>query len=297
MMMNKTCSVEKPTPYKLVQSNSGKIHYNWLFFPGGPGISADYLLPLVNQLDIEGNCWLINFLCTHSESRFENTKQTNKIQKNWDESFIEIINQFENPILVGHSFSGYYPLFFPELEHILKGLVILNSAPIPPKSSSIIDIQEFEKLARIYHLPTKNEAIIRFLEAPTSMNIKIVYLSMIPYMFPEEYIMQGIQVINDLVFDAHTAYQWFTENSKKYTKISWIPEKVPTLIAGGTHDFLTPSSLFEHDLRFYRDNIDIVSISNTGHFPWMEQPNFIPKVMKDAFSLLMSKCSNLIEEK
>ena len=205
MMINKTCSVEKPTQYKLVQSNPGKILYNWLFFPGGPGISADYLLPLVNQLDIEGNCWLIDFLFNHPDIPMENNKQTNKIQQNWDDSFLAIINQFENPILVGHSFSGYYPLFFPELEKILKGIVIMNSAPIPPKSS-VIDAQEFENRAKEHQLPSRDEAIVQFLEKPTPMNIKTVYLSMVPYMFPAEHIMQGIKVINDLIFDADTAY-------------------------------------------------------------------------------------------
>ena len=76
------------------------------------------------------------------------------------------------------------------------------------------------------------------------------------------------------------------EGSKKYATINWIPEKVPVLIIGGSHDFLTPLSLFEQDLRFHRNNIEIVNIPNAGHFPSDEQPDLI----KDAFYSFIDRC-------
>ena len=258
------------TRYQLVKSIPGKIAYNWLFFPGGPGIDSEYLLPLIDKLDIEGNCWLIDFLNNGNNVSNENKSDPKKICESWDSCFLSVVNKFENPIVVGHSFSGFYPLFFPALEKILKGFVILNSAPIPPRPLDI-DTKHFEQHARENKLPFRDETISNFLSKPSISTIKEVYLSMVPYAFSAEYIAQGIKAVENFIANVDTSYWWLTEGSKKYTTIKWIPEKVPTLLLGGTHDFITPLSLFEQDLRFHRDNIEIMSIPNAGHFSWIEQ--------------------------
>ncbi len=270
---------ENFTRYKLIKSNPGKIACNWLFLPGGPGIDSNYLLPLVKEIEVDGNCWVIDFLLNGSNLQDNTGLDPDKIYRKWGDYFLAAMNKFDNPILVGHSFAGYFPLFFPELEKILKGFVILSTAPIPPTLPTL-NIDKFEKYAKENNLPFAANAVNAFLSVPTLNTAREQYLALVPYAFPEDTRAQGIKLIESLFINVDTAYWWITKGSKAYSTINWIPEKIPVLILGGTHDFITPLSLFEEDRRFHRNNIEIVNIPNAGHFPWIEQPIFI----KDAFA-------------
>lgn len=277
------------TRFRLIKSNPGKVNYNWLFLPGGPGIDSDYLLQLVNNLDIEGNCWLIDFLYNGSNVSNQSGLEPLKIYRNWDAYFLTAIAKFENPILVGHSFGGFYPLFFPELENLLEGFVILSSVPTvptPPTSG----IEDFEKRTKEHDLPIGTETITAFLNNPSINTIKKRYLSVVPYAFPEHTTKQGIKLIENLIYNVDAGYWWLTEGAKKYTIINWIPEKIPLTIIGGSHDYLTPLTTFEQDLRFKRDNVEIISIPSAGHFPWIEQPALI----KDAFSSFFERINVIL---
>ena len=79
------------------------------------------------------------------------------------------------------------------------------------------------------------------------------------------------QIIKKMKFSLPAEYWWYTQGAQFYTSITWIPEKVPTLIIGGSNDYITPLSIFENDSRFKRTNIEIRLIKNAGHFPWLEQ--------------------------
>jgi len=291
MQLNKYFFDENQTRYQLIKSTPGKTIYNWLFFPGGPGIDSSYLLSLINNLDIEGNCWLIDLpLNGNNLLNLDNKIDSNTIYKNWDEYFISAVNKFDNPIFVGHSFSGYYPLFFPELETILKGLVILSSSPVLP-SLPTQSIYDFEKIARENDLPFGDEIVTDFLNNPNLNTLTTLYLSVVPYEFPAENIIQGIDLAKNIIANIDTSFWWLTDGVNKYVTITWIPEKLPTLIVGGSRDFSTPLCLFEKDLRFKRNNIEIISIPDAGHFPWMEQEVLI----NDAICLFNQRL-NLKEE-
>lgn len=278
MKSNKFLFDSNLTRYQLVKSNPGKTLYNWLFLPGGPGIDSNYLLDLINKLTIEGNFWLID-LPLNGDNVLPNSEfDPAKIYQHWGDYFLSAVNKFKNPIVVGHSFGGYFPLFFPELEKVLKGLVILNSAPSVPTPTTI-NIEKFEKLAKENNLPYGSETIAAFLSNSSINTIREHYLSIVPFAFPKNNILLGIEVIKNLIFNIDTSYWWYTEGSKKYSTISWIPKEVPALILGGSDDFLTPSSLFEQDKRFKRSNIERITIPHAGHFPWIEQPALISDIL------------------
>ncbi|MDR3477377.1 MAG: alpha/beta fold hydrolase [Gammaproteobacteria bacterium] len=124
--MNKIIYDANETRYQLANSLAG-ASYNWLFFPGGPGINADYLQTLATNLALPGKTWLID-MPGNGDNFSEHVKAEYDFNK-WDTIFMDAVKRFDNPILVGHSFAGMYPLLFPELEQILQGFVILNSAP------------------------------------------------------------------------------------------------------------------------------------------------------------------------
>lgn len=270
------------TRHQLVKSNPGKTFYNWIFLPGGPGVDSNYLSNLINKLDMDGDYCLLDLPLNGSNLSKSVELDTKEIYRNWGKYIIKAIDDFDNPILVGHSFGGYYPLFFPELEHMLSGFVILNSSPTIPATPKI-NTQEFEQLARKNNLPLVSETTESFLKNPTIENITNSYLSLVPYLFPEESIAYGASVMKNLLYNVDANYWWVTEGCNKYAEIKWIPEKIPLLIIGGSHDFLTPLSTFEEDLRFHRSNIEIVNIPNAGHFPWLEQPTLV----RDAFFAFM----------
>jgi pimeloyl-ACP methyl ester carboxylesterase len=273
---------ENLTRYQLVKSNTGQVNYNWLFLPGGPGIDSNYLEALVSNVDVEGKCWLIDFVLNGNNSPKNNAIDSNRMCQNWGHYFLQAIGKFENPILIGHSFGGYFPLFFPELEHILKGLIILSSAPAAPTRP--LNLEPFDQCAKKNKLPLRAQSITQFLSNPTTRTVGDCYLSMLPYAFTKEYLKQGIAVIEKFMVSVDVSYWWLTEGAKQYTTIRWIPEQVPSLILGGTHDFVTPFSGFEKDRRFHRKNIELVSVPYAGHFPWVEQPH----VISEAFNSFLN---------
>jgi pimeloyl-ACP methyl ester carboxylesterase len=271
---------EHLTRYQLVKSNRGKLNYNWLFLPGGPGIDSSYLQELIYNLDIEGNCWFIDFVLNGNNCLKDNNKNTSSLCQNWGYYFLQAISNFENPILVGHSFGGYFPLFFPELESVLKGLVILSAAPTAPLPPA--NLEPFEQCAKENKLPERVESFSQFLNNPTKKAATNCYLSTVPYAFTKEYLKQGIALIEQLAMSVEVSHWWLTEGAKQYTTIRWIPKEVPSLILGGTHDFVTPFSGFENDKRFHRKNIKLVSLPDAGHFPWVEQPHLISEVFNSS---------------
>ena len=114
---------ENHVRYELYHTGEGKP-FNWLFFSGGPGADSSYFHALVDELKLPGNVWLVDL-----PGNGTNIPHQPEDFDKWFSLFPTIIKKFTNPVLVGHSFGGMFPLLFPELEHSLKGFVILNSAP------------------------------------------------------------------------------------------------------------------------------------------------------------------------
>lgn len=258
---------ENHTRYQLVKSQAGNEVYNWLFLPGGPGVDSDSLLDLTKVLDVPGNYWLIDLPFNGTNQPYKFT--SNEIYKKWGNYLIAAVRKFQNPILVGHSFGGFFPLFFPQLESILKGFVILNSVPN-------LDSNIFAKCAQENHLPPLACQISDFVNNPTIENMKALYLAEADYFFAPENLMKGIEsIVEKLSYCLQTEHWFYTEGAKELTQIKWVPQKVPTLIVGGSHDCITPFDIFKQDQSFLRDNIEIFNVANAGHFPWFEQPHII----------------------
>jgi pimeloyl-ACP methyl ester carboxylesterase len=256
--------------YELYQTNGGKNN-NWLFIPGGPGVDSSYLRDLVQELNLPGNVWLIDL-----PGNGGNTKELfSENYDHWIALFSQIIQQFDNPILVGHSFGGMFPLLFPELEHSLKGFVILNSAPA-------LWLEEAVHYSKQFDLPDLSQEMKEFTRNPNQETFQVALEACMPYYFPKETLEKGRKLFSQVSLRWQPAVWWQRKAVELNFSAKWVPQHVPTLIIGSKYDCICPFSLFKKDERFYRQNIQLVFIENGGHCPWVENPIAV-RVAFDAF--------------
>lgn len=244
---------------QLISSSEGKI-LNWVFLPGGPGLGSEVLAPLTSLLKLPGNMW-------HLDLPGDGSNLQGSI-KNWKPALLEAVQALKNVVLVGHSRGGMFALATPQLQHHLKGLVLLDAAP---------DRTWKEKFARrieTYPLPKKTLANMKKYETayskrPSNSSLKNFVLSGAPYMFAKEHLKQGVQCLKNLPYN-YKAIQWMETHFDKTYQARWIP-KIPTLILAGENDLATPLHLFQTK-KFQRSNIVMTEIKAAGHFPWIENP-------------------------
>jgi len=246
--------------YELYQT-SGKESYNWLFFPGGPGLDSSYFRSLVDILDLPGNVWLIDM--PGNGGNFSDKSSEN--YDHWFEIFPSIIQKFENPILVGHSFGGMFPLLFPELEKMLKGFVILNATPS-------LWFEESAAYSKQFKLPDLSKEMQEFTERPCQETFEVALAACMPYYFPESTLEKGRELLLNVPFQYLAAVWWQRKAIELNFSAKWVPQNTPTLIIGSKYDCICPFSMFEKDKRFQRDNIKLLFVEDAGHVVWVENP-------------------------
>lgn len=258
--------------YELYQKNEGS-NYNWLFFPGGPGGDSCYLRSLVDELLLPGNVWLVDLPGNGSN----NNSSYSDNYDYWFELFPRIVKQFANPILVGHSFGGMLPMLYPELEGILQGCVIFNSAPV-------LWLEEAVAYSKQFDLPDLSKDMQAFILNPCQETFDAALNACMPYYFPKETIEKGRQLLSQVPFQYRAAVWGQVKAIEGKFLAKWVPEKVPTLIIGGKYDCICPFSLFKNDQRFYRKNIKLLLIEDAGHCPWVENPQALREAFKEFIS-------------
>jgi pimeloyl-ACP methyl ester carboxylesterase len=252
--------------YNLVSTNGGKP-INWIFIPGGPGGDSSYFLGLTELLQCLGNTWLVDFPGNGNHN----------VQKdgfdNWLSIFVPMVKQFQNPVIVGHSFGGILPLLYNEMEDLLKGLVIIDSTPS-------LWLEEAAKFATDHNLPDLTKEMTEFTINPNQDTFSQALNACTPYYFPPKTLEYGRKLLKSLPFAFEAAVWWQRKAIETSYNASWIPQNVKTLIIGGEFDAITPFSLFEKDERFNRKNIERILVKNAGHLPWIEEPEKVRKIIK-----------------
>ena len=262
--------------YELYQTNAGK-NYNWLFFPGGPGADSIYLRSLVNELRLPGNVWLIDLPGNGS-----NTHDDSDNFDGWFELFPGIVKQFDNPVVVGHSFGGMLPLLYPELEGILKGCVILNSTPV-------MWLEEAVAYSKQFNLPDLTKEMKALNQNPSQETFNAALAACMPYYFPKESLEKGRNLLSKVPFNFRPSAWGQIKAVEGKLVAKWIPEKVPTVIIGSKYDCMCPYTLFKKDQRFHRENIKIAFIEKGGHCPWVEDPKAVRAVFEEFLSQMGTK--------
>lgn len=255
---------------------------NWLFLPGGPGLGSESLCQLTKGLSLPGTLWHLDLPGDGSNVTSDNIKSF----KNWPKALVEAVDTFDNVILVGHSSGGMFALDLPLLEEKLLGLVLMDSAPDTSWQIALAEmmkttpIPELKRLDKIYR------------QNPNNKTLKELTITSAPYFFTSDGLKEGISLLQSLPYNYETC-NWAEEHFDPHYKARWIPIKLPTLILAGSHDYMTPLTLFSNLKEFIRDNILIREIKNAGHFPWIENPKEVSTVFNEYVQILSSKLQNL----
>lgn len=263
--------------YELYQTNAGRP-FNWLLFPGGAGVDSSYLRSLVDVLNLPGNVWLIDFpgngdnISANFSGNFDE----------WFSIFPQIIRRFDNPVIVGHSFGGMFPLLFPELEKMVRGCAILNSAPKMWHQEAVVYAKQFD-------LPDFNVEIQAFMQHPNQQTFQAALGACMPYYFPKKTLESGKQWLLSIPFPYLPALWWQETVMESNFSATWIPQSVPTLIIGGKYDCMCPFSLFQKDARFQRPNIELCFIEDAGHISWRDNPAAVRGAFDRLIALLDAK--------
>ena len=109
--MFKTLFWTQSRPRLKLFSSSEEGNLNWLFLPGGPGLGAESLLPLLKILQLTGKPWLLDLPGDGSNTTSNNQESF----KSWPVALIEAAKSFTHVVLVAHSTGGMYALFAEKL--------------------------------------------------------------------------------------------------------------------------------------------------------------------------------------
>ncbi|TNF69358.1 MAG: alpha/beta hydrolase [Gammaproteobacteria bacterium] len=265
-MSNTTLYTASKARLKKVKSQKGI--YNWLFLAGGPGLGSDSLSELTNLLELPGTIWHLDLPGDGSN----NTDDDIKYFANWSKALLEAAHQLENTVLVAHSTGGMYSLATKGLANILRGLILIDSAPDHNWQDVYSKFMENIKFTDEIH-----QLLSEFEANPSDDLLKQITLATMPYYLPKNSIKKTLSIFKELPFNCRS-FTWSAENFDNIYHYQWVPDKIPTLILAGENDPITPLDLFKKHPAFQRSNIEIQSISNSGHFPWIDNPQKIKNI-------------------
>lgn len=258
----------------LIQSKNGKA-INWLFVPGGAGIDSRYLKSLVKNLELPGNVWLIDLPGGGDHIL---GVDPNYDYDRWFDIFKDLVERFDNPVLVGHSFGAMLGLLIPELENKLVSFVALNSSPS-------LWMEVAAKAAIAANKPDLTEEMDAFVKNPCQETFITALEACFPYYFTDSSMKQGVELFRDLPFPYKTAVWCQNKLVGINYSAKWAPETLPMLIISGTEDYICHYSIFRNDVRFQAPNVIFELIDGAGHFPWLEKP----REVANAFAKLIKR--------
>lgn len=215
----------------------------WLFLPGGPGLGSESLEGLVEVVDLPGALYLVDF-------PGDGANPTPLVPEQWKEKLILLAQSFQNLRLVAHSFASMFVLTCPELEPYLDRLILIGASA-----------------KRLTH------------HKPGPVIVKEYFLSRLHlYVLPET-VERARKLFENLPYK-DVAFLWGKDHFHPHFSPLWVPQKVQTLIFTGEKDQITPISSFQGTAYQERPNIVFHTIADASHFPWLEKPAEVRKIMQ-----------------
>ncbi len=257
------------------------FNLNIFCLPGGPGLSSESLRELAELIETPGAVWLVDF----PENGDNHVEGCELDCQKWGGYLIDVVKEFDNAVILGHSFGGHLALGLPELENLIKGLIIVNSSPALWLEAQAKEVQR-------RNLPSLQNLQKSYADNPCDETFRPCFISAIPHFVIPEYIDKAKRILSHLPYN-HRALKWWVETSQQTNwTASWIPKGVPTFIISGREDVVTPYYLFEQDARFHRPNIKHHIVDSSGHFCWIERPDEVKSVLDLYFSTNVSNANH-----
>lgn len=260
---------------RLTFIRSSEGNYNWFFLPGGPGLGSESLRDLTALLNLPGTMWHLD-LPGDGSNRTENDAAS---FSRWSEALVEAVKLLPNVILVGHSSGGMFALATPHLKKLLKGFVLIGSAPDAGWQKAFMEYIEKHPVSD----PEKIQAA--YAQDPSDENLKKFTLVSIPYFSMEKNTKKMIALLNELPVNAKV-HAWSEQYFDSTYKAAWCPDNMPTLILAGEYDCITPLHLFSDCKEYHRDNVLMCSIKNAAHFPWIDNPKEVTQAFMKYIEML-----------
>ena len=250
------------------QVYKGEGNFNFLFYPGGPGVHSSYFLPLIQSIEWPGNVYLVDFPGCGAHPDHGHHFDT------WKECLLTCLKKFEHIVYVGHSFSGMFPLQFPEVEPLIEAMILIGAAPCSPVEAS----NELLKEKGIEVDPKFAEA---FRNNPSIDTFRSSLIANTPKHFAPPFHAIGKTFFATINFNIQGPIWWFQQAAESKYEAKWVPQDIPTLLLAGDHDYICPSSMFRDRPAFHRKNITIQDIPDAGHFPWICHPKEVRECLQN----------------
>ncbi len=168
--------------------------------------------------------------------------------------------------MVGHSTGGMFVLSVPELREHLAGVVLIGSAPHAEWRKRFFEFVERNPI------PAVEQAAELYDQQPDDVRLRNLTLAAAPWNFTGEGLSAGRKILADLPYN-RDAVLWAEENFDDVYRARWTPVDVPALIISGEHDKVVDQSLWREAPGFDGPNVLHRTISDAGHFPWVENPD------------------------
>lgn len=251
---------------------------NWLFLPGGPGIGAESLIELIMAIDVPGTCWLVDL--PGDGSNVNPTHIGDDPYANWPHVLVEAAQAVEHPVYVGHSTGGMYLLSVPDVEPLLEGMALVDTAPDSKWFSAYVAMTEANPLTAVA------EAAVAYEADPTNARLADLTVASAPWNFTPDGVAAGTELLGRMPYN-RAAVEWSDAAFDHSYQSTWWPETIPTLLVAGKEDRIVDQSGWD-DPHFYGANIIRRRIPRSGHFPWIENPTAV----RDAFAELSAAIAN-----
>lgn len=235
---------------------------SFLMLPGGPGLGSESLDELNALLsnNLRSSVWLLDLPNDGS-----NRKPTYDFS-NWKQALVEAVSEIDHVVLVGHSTGGMYIQDTPELEHMLSGLVLMNSAPNHHWKA------DFEEYASLNPIPEIFDILHAFEQNPSDELLKQITILSRKYCFTPNFLEQGKRFFQRLPMN-YKSFLYSEQNFDNIYQARWVPKEIPTLIFSGEFDVITPVNMYRSLPEYSKENMSIEIIKNAAHFPWIENPD------------------------
>jgi pimeloyl-ACP methyl ester carboxylesterase len=251
---------------------------DWLLLPGGPGLGSESLLGLARIMDVPGSIWLVDLPGDGSNRQAPGAPADP--YSSWPGVLVEAAEAVELPVLVAHSTGGMYALSVPDLEPLLCGLVLVESAP------DAVWRERFGEFSANNTSPGIEAAAQRYAAHPSDETVRELTLAAVSWNVGPWSHEEAMEMLRLLPYN-NAAVEWSGTHFDDTYQATWWPTSVPTLVVSGTADHVVDQAVWD-DPAYAGPNIRRALIDGGSHFAWLDQPAQVAAALRTFASTLMS---------